>query len=122
MGTGVPTNNGGGNSVLSRILPSSASAVAAINRTDSTETVCNIFFIIESSLDFLGSDDNFLLGADGFVRLMNDIFAGKRLIRRAIQFGRAANGIEEILQMRHVRRLVKKHGDFVFGELRSFTN
>ena len=63
-----------------------------------------------SGLTSCGGDVNAFLRGDGFVGLVDDVFAAERLVRRAVQFGRAADGVEEILQMRLVRRLVEGHG------------
>ena len=53
---------------------------------------------------------------------MDDVFAAERLVTRAIQLGRAADGVEKIFQMRLVRRLVEKYRNFVLRELRGFAN
>src|ERR1035441_10523807 len=119
IGTGVPTKSGLGNSVFSGTL-SSASATDAVSTTATVSFEIRCF--IKSSFGFFGGEGNQFFFGGGLVRLVDDIFAGERLVAGAVQFRLAFDGVEKILQMRHVRRLVERHGNFKFLQLRGFAH
>src|SRR5450432_947232 len=117
IGTGVPTNSGLGRSVFSGTL-SCASKVVVASRVTVRDNFKNDLCINDmiSGFSFSKGDVNGFAGGDGLVRLVNDIFAAKRLVGRTIQFSRAADGVKKVLQMRLVDFLVERDRDVVLQQ------
>src|ERR1700677_3360061 len=107
-GTGVPTNNGGGNCVFKTTWFCAGAAVATSSAARMKDDFVARIFMILSSSRFLGSDNNSGLSGNGFVGLVNRVLTAKSFIAGAVQLCRAANGVEEVLQVRLMRRFIEK--------------
>src|SRR5947209_8941348 len=103
-GTGVPTKRGRGSWVFKGTL-SCASAALTTSKAARTERLLETILLIFSSSHFVAGNFKSGLGGDGIIGFMDDVFTAERLVGRAIQLGRAADRIEEVLQVRLMRRL-----------------
>src|SRR3569833_3730445 len=120
-GTGVPTKRGRGSWVLSGTLSCAIAAVAtsmAATMGEMQETD----ILMNSGSHFFIRDANSLLGGYSFIGFMDDIFARESFIGRAVQFCSASDGVEEILKVGLMRRLVEEDRDFILGERRSLAD
>ena len=120
-GTGVPTKRGGGNLVF-RTTWFCAGAAVAKSITARTEAPLERIFVIVSGFHFFGSDGKSGLRGNSFACFVDRVFAAESFIAGAIQFCRAADGVEEVLQMRLVWRLIEEYRNFIFRQLRCFAN
>src|SRR5580704_3810777 len=120
-GAGVPTNRGGGSWVFKTTF-SWASAAVATSSTGKTKKFVERLLIIYSSSHFFGGNGNSGLRGNGVVGLMNRVFAGESFIARAIQFCRAADGVEKVLQVRLMGRLIEEHRNFILRQLCGFAH
>src|ERR1019366_1003848 len=118
-GTGVPTKRGGGSLVFKGTL-SCATAAGAARSAIRTARFFTTIFIIVSGFHFFRSDGKSRLRGNGVIRFVDSIFAAESFIAGAIQFCRAANGVEKVFQVRLMRRFVEKHRNFIFRQLCGF--
>src|SRR4051812_16052838 len=93
IGTGVPTNNGGGSFVLSGTWFCASAAEDTTNIVNAIP--CFIIFILYLGLHFIWCDVDFLLCRNGFIRLVDHILARERFIGRAVQLASPAHRREK---------------------------
>src|SRR5215469_4373828 len=120
-GTGVPTKRGLGSWVFRGTLSCASAAHATRNAAETKRYLERVLLIVSSSHFFAGNLKS-LLGGNGVVCSMHDVLAAERFIGRAIQLCRSADGVEEVFQVRLVRRFIEEHRDLVFRQLRGFTH
>src|ERR1019366_10000036 len=120
-GTGVPTKSGGGSLVFKGTLSCATAAIVSSSAVRTARFLTSIFIIV-SGFHFFGSDGKSRLRGNGVVRFVDSIFAAESFIAGAIQFCRAADGVEKVLQGGLMRRLIEKYRNFIFRELCGFAH
>src|ERR1035438_6439971 len=120
-GTGVPTKRGRGSWVFKGTLSCASAEVAASSTVRTARFFKRVFFIV-SGFHFFRSNDKSRLRGNGFVCFVDSIFAAESLIAGAIQFCRAADGVEKVLQVRLMRRFIEEHRNFIFRQLCGFAH
>src|ERR1035437_9168694 len=120
-GTGVPTKRGRGNCVFKTTLSCPSAAVATTSTVRTVRAFAG-FFIIFSGLSFFGRDGKPHLRGNGLVCFVDSIFAAESFIAGAVQFCCAADGVEKVLQVWLMRRLIEKYRDLILRQLRGFSH